>query len=256
MKRFLVTLATGSIVLAAGLNNAVAQDDDDDDGAVPVEIYTCSYAEGMGPADLDAVIAKWNAWADEREMNDYSAWTLTPFYAGPEQEFDVIWMGVTETGQAMGAAQDDWIANGGELQAMFDRVAPCDAHGLFAAVQFKEPPDREDSSSVVVSFRDCKIADGKSFADDVAPAMAAWAEFRTGHGSTAGHWAFFPAYGGGGEEYDFKAVGSYGSHAEHGTDWDNFDPDKAREIFGGVSDCDSARVYNATNRRMAASDEE
>ena len=106
-------LATGSIVLAAGLNNAVAQDDDDDHGAVPVEIYTCSYAEGMGPADLDAVIAKWNTWADEREMNDYSAWTLTPFFAGPEQEFDVIWMGVTETGQAMGAAQDDWIANGG-----------------------------------------------------------------------------------------------------------------------------------------------
>ena len=88
------------------------------------------------------------------------------------------------------------------------------------------------------------------------PANAAWAEYRTAQGSTSGHWTFFPAYGGGGEDYDYKAVGSYGSHAEHGTDWDNFDPAKGREIFGGVSDCDSARVYNATNIRMAESDDE
>ena len=249
-------LATGSLVFAAGCSNGEAQDDDDDNGAVPVEIYTCNYAEGMGPDDLDAVIAKWNAWADERGMNDYSAWTLTPFYAGPDQDFDVIWMGVTDTGQAMGAAQDDWLANGGALQAEFDRVTPCNAHGLFAAVQFKEPPEREDPSSIVVSFRDCNIADGKSFGDDVAPAIAAWAEFRTGQGSTAGRWVFFPAHGGGGEDYDFKSVVSHGNYAEKGVDFDNFDPDKARELFAGVSDCDSARVYNATNRRMAASDDE
>lgn len=248
-------LATGSLVLAAGCNNGVAQDEEDQ-GAAPVDVYTCNYNEGMGPADLDAVIAKWNDWADGRGMNDYSAWTLTPYYAGPDQEFDVIWMGVTETGQAMGAAQDDWLANGGALQAEFDSVAPCDAHSLFAAVQFKEPPEREDPSNVVISFRDCTIEDGKSFADNVAPAIAAWSEFRSGHGSTAGMWAFFPASGGGGEEYDFKAVSSYGTYAERGTDFDNYDPDKARGLFSGVSECDSARVYNATNRRMAASDDE
>ena len=256
MKKTMLTLATSGLVLASGFNIAVAQDDDDDGGAVPVEIYTCKYADGMGPADLDAVIEKWNAWSDEQEVNDYSAWILTPFYASSEQDFDVIWMGVTETGHAMGVSQDLWLANGSELQAMFDRVTPCDAHSLFAALQFKAPPEREDPSSVVISFRDCKIADGKSFADDVAPANAAWAEYRTAQGSTSGHWTFFPAYGGGGEDYDYKAVGSYGSHAEHGTDWDNFDPAKGREIFGGVSDCDSARVYNAKNIRMAESDDE
>ena len=257
MKRFLITLATGGLVLAVGLNNAVAQDDDDDDGgAVPVEIYTCNYADGKGPADLDKVVAKWNDWADDQGMNNYSAWTMTPFFSSPEQDFDVIWMGVTETGQGMGAAQDLWLANGGALQAEFDSIIPCDAHSMFAAVQFKEPPEREDPSSVVIAFRDCNIADGKSFADDVAPAITAWSEFRSSHGSTAGIWVFFPVQGGGGEEYDYKAVSSHGNYAERGADFDNYDPDKAREIFSGTGNCDSARVYNATNVRMAESDDE
>ena len=256
MKRFLITLASGGFVFAAGLNNAVAQDDDDD-SAVAVEVYTCSYADGKGPADLEPVIAKWNDWADDQGYDDYSAWTMVPFYSSPEQDFDVIWMGVTETGQGMGVVQDKWLANGGDLQAEFDSVSPCDSHGMFAALQFKDPPEREDPSNVIVAFRDCTIGDGKSFADDVAPAIAAWSEFRSSHGSTAGSWVFFPVYGGGGEEYDFKAVTSHGSYAEKGADFDNYDPAKAREIFpAGLVDCDSARIYNATNRRMAESDDE
>jgi len=257
MKRYLITLATGGFVLAVGLNNAVAQDDDDDGGAVPVEIYTCNYADGKGPADLDKVVANWSKWADDQETNNYSAWTMTPFYSSPEQEFDVIWMGVTETGQEMGAAQDDWLANGGDVAAEFDSVSPCNAHSMFAAVQIKDPPDREDPSSVVISFSDCTIGDGHSFSEAVMPALQSWSEFRSGHGSTAGMWVFFPVYGGGGEEYDFKWVVSHGNHADAGSDFDNYDPAKASEIFpSGMLDCDSARAYNATNRRMAESDDE
>ncbi len=256
MKRILITLVSSGFVLAAGLNTAVAQDDDDDSAAA-VEVFTCNYADGKGPADLDAVIDKWNDWADDNGYEDYSAWTLTPFYAGPDQEFDVIWMGVTETGQGMGVVQDKWIANGGELGAEFDAVAPCDSHGMFAALQFKDPPDREDPSSVVISFSDCTIGDGKHFSTDVAPALTAWSEFRSGHGSTAGMWVFFPVFGGGGEEYEFKFVVSHGNHAEQGADFDNYDPKKAREIFPyDMLDCDSSRSYVATNRRMAESDDE
>jgi hypothetical protein len=82
----------------------------------------------MGPADLDAATAKWNAWADERGVNDYSAWTLTKFYSGPEQEFDVIWLGVSPTAKALGAGQDDYLANGTEIEAGFAKVLTCDAH--------------------------------------------------------------------------------------------------------------------------------
>jgi len=257
MKRFLITLATGGFVLAVGLNNAVAQDDDDDDGAAAVEVFTCSYADGKSRADLDPVIAKWNDWADDQGYEDYSAWTMEPFYASPEQDFDVIWMGVTDTGQGMGVVQDKWIANGGDLAAEFDAVSPCDAHSLFAAVNIKKPPEREDPSGVVIAFSDCTIGEGHSFSEEVMPALQAWSEFRSGHGSTAGIWVFFPVYGGGGEEFDFKYVASHANHAEAGADFDNYDPAKAREIFPrGLLDCDSSRSYNATNVRMAESDDE
>lgn len=255
MNKLLLTLVTGGFVFAGGLSTAVAQDDDD--GAAAVEIYTCSYADGMGAADLDKVTAKWNKWADDQGLADYSAWTLTPFYAGPEQDFDVIWLGVTATGEGMGGVQDTWLAKGGKLSDEFDSVSPCDAHAMFAAVQFKAPPEREDPSSIILDFSDCTIGEGKHFSTDVAPALKAWGEFRAGHGSTAGMWAFFPVYGGGGEEFDFKIVVSHGNYSEQGADFDNYDPAKAREIFPyGLLDCDSSRSYIATNRRMAEDDDE
>jgi hypothetical protein len=66
----------------------------------------------------------------------------------------------------------------------------------------------------------------------------------------------FPAYGGGGEEFDFKYVASWRTHEQQGIDYDSWDPDKNEELFDGVLDCDSSRVYNATNRRRAAEEEE
>ena len=256
MKKTMLTLATSGLVLASGFNIAIAQDDDDDnDQAVPVELYLCSYNDGMGPADLDTVTGNWNKWADEQGLTDYTAWTLTKFYSGPDQEFDFIWLGISPTAQAMGAAQDDWVRTGTEVAAQFTRLADCGSHTNMASLQFKAPGEREDPSNTVVAFSDCNIAEGKSF-DDVAPAIVAWSEFRTGQGSQAGHYVLFPAYGGGGEEYDFKYVSSHANFEEQGIDYDNFDPDKNSELFEGLLECDSARVYNAQNRRMAASDED
>jgi len=256
MKKLSITLVTGVFVFLGGLNTAIAQDDDD--SAAAVEAYTCSYADGKSEADLDKVVAKWNKWADGQGMADYSAWTMTPYFFSPEQDFDVIWLGASDTGKGMGAGQDMWLAKGGSLGDDFNSVIPCDSHSMYAAVQFKEPPKREDpSSSFVLDFSDCKIGDGHHFSTDVAPALKAWSEFRTEQGSTAGVWVFFPVYGGGGEEFDFKYVVSHSNYSEQGTDFDSYDPAKAREIFPyGMLDCDSSRSYIATNRRSADSDDE
>lgn len=255
MTKTLMTLVASGLMLVAGSNSAVAQDEEEMNAAAPVELYTCKYNEGKGPADLDKVVAKWNKWADGHEMSDYSAWTLTPYFAGDEQDFDVAWLGVSPTGKGLGAGLDAWLADGSALQAEFDSIAPCDSHSMFAAVEFKQPPKRKDPSKVVISFSDCSIKEGKTF-DDVAAALGSWSEFRSGQGSTAGMWVFFPVYGGGGEEFDFKYVASYGSFEELGVDYDNYDSDKADELFSGLVDCDSSRVYIATNRRTMAEEEE
>ncbi len=255
MNKLMLTLVSGGFVFAVGLNTAVAQDDDD--SASAVEIYTCSYADGKGPADLDKVIAKWNKWADDQGIADYSVWTLTPFYSSPEQDFDVLWLGTTETGKGMGAAQDMWLANGGTLGDEFNSVIPCDSHSMSAAVQFKAPPEREDPSRIILDFSDCTVGDGRRFSTEVAPALKAWGEFLTEQGSTAGAWALFPVFGGGGEEFDFKYVESHGNYSEQGTDFDNYNSAKARAIFPyGLLSCDSSRSYVGTNRRMAESDDE
>lgn len=256
MKKTLLTLLTGGLVFAGGINTAMAQDEDG--SASPLEIYTCSYADGKGPADLDKVVANWNKWADDQGVTDYSAWTMTPYFFSSEQDFDVIWLGATKTGKSMGAAQDTWLATGGKLADEFNSVIPCDSHSMSAVVQFKAPPEPEDpSSNFVLDFSDCTIGDGKHFSTDVAPALKAWSKLREEQGSTAGMWALFPVYGGGGEKYDFKFVVSHGNYSEMGADFDSYDSAKAREIFPyGMLDCDSSRSYMVTSRRRAESADE
>ena len=261
MKRLIVSLASAGLVILGGIGNALADSHEEEkaEAAVPVELYACKYNDGKGPKDLDAATAKWNAWADDRGLNDYYASTLVPFYFGPEQEFDFLWLGVSPSAKGLGAAQDDWIANGGKIQDEFNKASTCDAHVNFAAVKFKSPPDRGDSDNFVVSFSDCTMADGVNFGNDIAPALGEWAAYEAEKGSQAGMWVLFPAYGGGGEEFDFKFVSSHSSLGEQGSDWDNYSESgwqKAEELFQGKLRCDSSRVYISTvRRRIKDSDE-
>jgi hypothetical protein len=260
MKKVLTALVSGALFLSANIVFADSHEkaEDQSDPANPIEIYACSYNDGKGPADLDAAANKWNAWADKQGLDDYSAWTLVPYYSGPEQEFDVLWLGASASAKAMGRAQDDWLANGGKVQDAFTEATTCTAHSNFATVQFKAPPERDDPSNIVISFSDCNMADGVDF-DDVAPALSEWADYRSEHGSTSGIWVLFPAYGGGGEEFDFKYVAAWQNLEDQGADWDQYSAGgyaKAGELFAGKLDCDSSRVYLAKNRRMAKDDEE
>jgi hypothetical protein len=250
-------LATGGLVYAVGASTALADSHVEGklEPASPVELYACSYNEGKGPADLVMAAAAWNAWADKHDLNGYSAWTLVPYYSGPEQEFDVLWLGGSSKAATLGRAQDLWLATGGKEIEGFNNVWTCDAHSNFATLQFKEPPERKNPNNVVLSFTDCSMADGVVF-DDLVPGLMEWASYRESHGSTSGMWVLFPAYGGGGEAFDFKFVASWQNLEEQGADYDQYNESgwkKGDELFQGKVDCDSSRVYLATNRRMAAS---
>jgi len=252
MNQTLKCLATCGIMLLSGIGSLAAQDKEGEESAAfPVELYICNYNDGKGPADLDMWAEKWNAWADSSGPESYSAWTLTPFYYGGDQDFDFIWLGTSPDATTLGRAYDNYLSNSGSLNPEFMAIADCGTHNNFATINIKQPPDDGDSDSFVLSFSDCKIAEGKTF-DDVYPALTAWTEYRAGHGSEAGMWVMWPAYGGGAVKYDFKFAVSHPNYESQGADWDAYAKGgyaKAEELFGGLMDCDVARAYNASMRR-------
>lgn len=260
MKKLLSALVAGALIIPFG---AAFSDDHEGDAeeanvASPMEMYACTYNEGKGPADLDAATRKFNAWADDQDIDDYSAWTLVPFYSGPEQEFDVLWFGAAAKAKALGRVQDVWIATGSEQAEVFAEVMICDVHAAFAVLMMKKPPERDDDSGdFVATFSDCNVAEGMTF-DDLYMPIKEWGDYKAENGSTAGHWVFFPSFGGGNEDYDFKWVSTADSFESLGADWDQFSESgwqKANELFRGKLSCDSSRAYVATPRRLAADDE-
>ena len=260
MKRVLTTIVAGGMLLSvsAGLADSHEAKTDEANYARPVETFSCRYNEGKGPADLDAVVKKFNAWGDKQGIDNYWAWTMVPYYFSPAQEFDLLWMGASPDAKTLGKVQDQWLASGGKVQDSFNEVLTCDAHSNAAVLQMKESPERADRSRGVVSFSDCKMADGVTF-DDMYPALAEWSKYITEQGSKSGMFVFFPAYGGGGEKFDFKWVNSHQNLEEMGEDWDNYSQtgwEKANELFAGKLDCDSARAYLSTTRRMPKGDDE
>lgn len=258
MRRLIVSMLSGCLVFLAGLGLAQAEEHEGPDPANPVEIFSCNFNAGMGPADMDGPTKKFNAWADKRNWTEYSAWTLMKYYTGESQDFDFLWVGASPSAQTLGRMQDQWLAEGTKVQDAFNEISTCTAHGNFASLTIKEPPERENSDNLVVSFSDCNMADGLMFGD-IMPGLQEWAKYRDGHGSTAGIWVWFPAYGQGGEEFDFKMIGAWENLEDQGADWDQYSAEgweKAEELFAGKLSCDSARVYLATNRRRAADNDE
>lgn len=256
MKQVIRYAVVFGLVAASVSGNTLAQDEEEAPRIVPVELYACQFEDGSGASELNAWLEKWNAWADAQNVSSYSAYILTPFYYGEEQDFDFLWLGVTPDGTSMGRAQDAWLSRSGDLPAAFARFASCDAHHNYATMNVKRPPD-DDAKSVVLSFADCTVEDGKTW-DDVGPALTAWSEYREANGSTAGMWVMWPAYGAGDVDFDFKFVTSYRSYENLGMDYDQYVSGgyaKADELFNGVIDCDVARSYNAVERRSGGEDD-
>ena len=254
MKRTLtLSVLAGSLCLLGSIA-AQAEEHESTLHAVPVELWACSYNEGKGPSDLDAAVDKWNAWADAQGMDDYAAWTLTPYYYGPDQDFDVLWLGAGKDGVSLGKAQDDYLQEDAGIRAGFGAVVSCDAHVNYASLQHKAPPKGATPGNTVLTFSDCKYKEGGTF-DDLTAAMAKWATHLESGGSSAGIWHWYPVYGGGGEEFHFKWLEGFANFAELGGDFDRYGNGGgwrvAGDLFRDLVECDSSRAYLATNRRYA-----
>lgn len=246
-----------AVTVALGFATTWAQEEGAEPVIYPVETYTCKYNNGQGPADLEKVIAGWNAYMDQQGADNYFAMTLTPHYFGGET-FQVGWLGAAPTGEALGAGADSWRATGGKQAAAFEKVISCDSHSNFATMQLKEPPQRSAPDNIVLTFANCSAVDGKTM-EDVFTAMDAWTAYTTEMGYTNGEWVLWPAYGVDDVDYDFKLVNSYNSHTDMGKDYDKYANDggyqKHAELLSGVLRCDVTRVYDGVVRRRMASEE-
>ncbi len=250
MYKKIMTCFTTALVLAAGTGIAWAEED----GAkvIPVEMYACTYNDGMGPGDLDKVIASWTAWADAQGMDDYAAWTLTPWYFGPDQEFDVLWLGAAKNAVALGAGQDMYLEKGGEIAQGFSEVLTCNAHVNFASVNHKRLPEGTTPSNSVLTFSNCSYKEGAP-PNAMEEAMKKWVEHLDAQGSKASIFHWYPAYGGGGEKFDFKWLEAHENLAALGKDYDSFGTGGGYnlygELFGKLIECDASRAYLAKSRR-------
>ena len=251
MNKTLLSGLITSLLFLAGSGAVSAQDD----GmlVIPVELFACSYNDRKGPSDLDQVIDKWNAWADENGVDDYAAWTLTPYYFGPEQEFDVLWLGAGKDAVAFGKAQDAYNAENAGLHDDFDEVLTCNSHSNFASINFKLPPEGATPADSVLTFSDCKYEEGASF-PALSGAMGDWSKHLSDAGSKTGVWHWYPVYGGGGEEYSFKWIEAHENLAALGADYESFGNGGGfvtrGRLLGHLIDCDSRRAYLAQSRRF------
>jgi hypothetical protein len=260
------TLAALTAAAAAAISSGTqAQVSEEGMGKiVPVELYVCQLMEGKGRSDLDAVIGQWNQFMDERDLNDYAAWILTPYFFGTEQSFDLIWMGAASNGETMFDTMQKWIMEGGEVAAAFNEggevaaafneVVDCPVHMGLGSAMYKAPPKGVTSDMAVIAMSDCEMNEGTRYSD-VRSAELEWATYLTEQDTAAAVWHWFPNFGGGDQDYDYKLVYAYASLSDMGADWEmranGGGAAASREIFGDLDDCDDSRVYLGRSIRNA-----
>lgn len=221
----------------------------------PVEIFACNFVDGADMADLDRVIARWNAWSDENGQNDYMAFVLTPHFTSAAFEYEVGWFGVWRDGNAL-AGEQQWLTDGAAINEDFGEVVVCPQHQAMAINQIRDIGEVAEGDIVPVEFTDCTINEGR-VGPEAREAIVAVTDFMAENGSNAGHWLLRP---GPGEDpaatYSFKWLTAYPSWADVGHDFEVFfngGGDRMQgELTERVFSCDHARLYNSRLVRAMA----
>lgn len=255
MKRALVILS--GIVASLTIGSGIALADSHGDGfkVIPVDMYACTYNDKKGPADLDAYAKKFNAWADEKGLNEISVWSLTPYYFGPgdNSEFDFIWMLAGKTAVELGKTHTTWVTANDGLLKIANEIASCSGHSNFASINYKPTQAGRTPEDTLITFSDCNFHEDTTF-DELGAATDAWSDYLAESGSEAGIFHWYPVYGGGGEKFDFKWLEVHAGFEAMGSDYERFGNGRGYEKYGELIrpliTCDAARVYQAKSRRF------
>lgn len=208
--------------------------------------------------DLMSVVERWNEWADESGISDYTANVLTPYLYSQAFPYDVLWLGVYPSEEQMGAGQASWLADGQEMNEEFGEVLSCGTHMLFAGTAThipQGPPVQNDGMVNLQSFQDCSLVN-ESNAIEALAAHSAWGDWLADHGSDVFMGALFPVAGEDpSAEYNYKSIANFPSAEAWGEYLGTMIPEglqPAGQMFGRVSQCDTARVYTSVQVRASA----
>jgi hypothetical protein len=251
------TIASSAIASVTLCTTALAQTDEPPN-IVSIEMYGCNYQEGNDMSDFMSVVDQWNEWADERGISNYEASVLTPYYFSPAMPYDVLWLGVSSSEEDMGSVQAEWLANGREVNAEFGEVVDCDVHMLFAATATHVPQGpmvQNDGMVDLLSFQDCSLIN-ESNAIEALAAHREWGDHMAENGSDVFMGAMFPVAGENpSADYNYKAVMNFSSAEALGEYLGTMIPaglQRAGQIFGRVTQCDSQRIYTSLQVRASA----
>lgn len=208
----------------------------------PIEIWACSFNDGMDQSDMDDV---YEDLVESVGDTPYAAFQMNPYYAGQfGQNFDFIYLGAWADGAVMGADMSTYL---GTPDEEWDETVDCQGT-MFASNWIQQPPaaPADDGSTFVMAVSDCNVAAGSTPAQAVG-AISRFNDYRVANGMTVGTLVWFPVYGGGDAEFDFKLTSVYPSAVQMGDafKWtvDNAAYNVSGQMMQGVVACDEARMY-------------
>jgi len=222
-----------------------------------VEINQCAFKPGKTMADLQAVNAKWNAWADKNLPAQYSAWVYTPIYFNTSIPANsVFWFGAVPSSQILGKGGDAWISSGGPILAQYMSVLDCSNNSLMTSTIVRPAAANAPASvAPIVTFTDCTLKENKTV-DDYMSAQKSFNKFLDSKKIVSVVAAHLRGPGTALDAtWNMKLSTWYPNMTEYGRLRDVSSNEGGRqayeEAFENVMTCNASRVYSAKLVRAA-----
>jgi hypothetical protein len=242
MKRFILASLTAAVTFSMNISTTFAQDGPPQ--FRPVEMWVCSFRDGKDQDDINDVYEMIEA-ADADTA--YAAWQLNSYFTGSlGQNIDFIYLGAWADNSTMGANLEDSWANHPEIDEVWEETVDCQGL-MFASLRVQANPEpADDSGNFMLDVRNCTTGHGIGNGQAVA-AIQKYNDYRVANGLTVGTFVWFPAYGNGEADFDFKIVTAYDGPRAWGDAGQWFTDNAAyrtRNAIGeGILECDEARMY-------------
>ncbi len=240
MKKITLAAIAAACTFLMGVNATFAQDGPPQ--FRPVEMWVCNFNDGKDQDDMDDV---YEDFVEASGDTAYAGFQINPLFVSGEQDFDFIYLGAWADGNAMGATLSGSAYY--DVDEAWDETASCPASLMYASTWIQTMEGGNDPGDFMMTVSDCNIAKGHS-AGQAMGALSRYNDYRVANGATVGTIAWFPAYGHGGADFDFKLVNVFNDAQEFGDAFQWFTDNQAylvlQDMMSGVLACDEARVYN------------